>query len=508
MSRSRRMVSGLDAGFAALLALVLLVILNFLAHRWNRTWDWSARGEHTLSDKTLTLLKEGVAKQKDPVRIATFFHPGNGFEGELQTRVRGLLDRYKEACPSLRIEHVDPYVDDQRAKALVRELLDTGKVEMNSVVLACGKRRKTVSESSLAVAGDPDAEGAPQKIQSFKAEDALSSALGSVLTAKQARIAYLTGHGEQSISDEKNPRSLFLFKDHLDNQSLKLEETTLSSPQPLEGRFDLVVVAGPTASYTAAEQDILDSYLRHGGRLLVMMDAEPGPGNKGLLQNGLEPLLARWGVAARDELLIDPAHAVQLDRNAPPRGEFFFTDGFKPHPITRGMDSRTPVVLIGARPVEPAPGDAPSGIRISPLFEASASAWAKHDLRDLAIKPLAPDKRLDRRGPHCLGVAVELDAADGAAGTGAKAGRAVILGDADMAAALSLSISPSNKDFLSNAIYWLLDRQESMGISPRADAANLTMAETDFRKAWLPVMGLAPAILAAIGLAVWISRRF
>ena len=119
MSRSRRLVSGLDAGFAAVLALALLLVLNFLAQRWNRTWDWSGRGEHTLSDKTLNLLRKDVSSQKDPVRIAVFFHagPDNGFEIELQERLRSLLDRYQSACPSLQVDRVDPYLDAPRAKA-------------------------------------------------------------------------------------------------------------------------------------------------------------------------------------------------------------------------------------------------------------------------------------------------------------------------------------------------------------------------------------------------------
>ena len=181
MSRSRRLVSGLDAGFAAVLALALLLILNYLAHRWDRTFDWTASGDHTLSEKTLTLLREGAAKQKDKVRIVTFFSPRRGYEGqfeieqELQARVQALLDRYKAACPSLVIEHVSPDQDIQRAKALAQELLDTPNAELNSVVLSCGKRHKTVSETAL---GDPDA--GRGHIGSFKAENAISSALDGV----------------------------------------------------------------------------------------------------------------------------------------------------------------------------------------------------------------------------------------------------------------------------------------------------------------------------------------
>ncbi len=509
--RSRRILSGTDAVVSAILALALLGILNFLVARYDRTFDWTGTRLHTLNTQTANLLKD-IQEKQTRVRIAAFFAPQYEWHTDLRTRVKALLDRYKAVCPSLEVQILDVYSDPKRAEAAAKDMLG-GAVEPNSVVFRCGDQHKSVTATDMAVPDFPD------RVREFKGEDAFSSALRTVLLAKTPRILCVSGHGERTLDEEKDHgEMLSALKGVLDRAGLPLKAEPLGTG-PLAGRWDLVVVAGPTSRYLPEEAERLHQYLLEGGRLLLFLDPLLGPGNKGLEPTGLEALVARWGVAARDELVIDRKRCLP-DREGRPQTHLFATTGFSAEsPITRGMGTETPMLFGAARPVEAAPEGAPPGLRLATLVRSEASSWAKSDLRDLVRGALMPEPKLDRPGPHGLAVQVEVHpedipppAAERKPGPAAlpsetrPGGRAVVVGDADIASSYILSQFQPDRDFVVNAVYWLLDRQESMGISGKSDVVKINLDPKDIRTLRDTRLSV-PLGFLVLGVLVWWVRR-
>ena len=499
----RRFLAGMNVFVAALLALALAAILNYLAARWDRDFDWTRQSAHTLDSRTRNLL-DGIRERKEKVRIATFFAPEHAWEAELMVRVTTLLDRYKAACPDLEVKKADIYREPSTAMALAQEMVD-GKAEPNMVAVRCGDRRKTIKAEEMALPDGPD------RIREFKGEDAISTALQTVLNAKPARILYATGHGERSLTDPKDPNGFQVLKELMDRESLALKEQPVGN-DPLEGRWDLVIVGGPQSPWLPDEVEALDRYLRSGGRVLLMLDPVLGEGNKGLSPTGLEALAGRWGIAVRDELVLDLKHAVGRDAENRPRTEVFRTTAFVPGgPITRGMDAQTPVVFAVARPVEPSPAGAPPGFTVAPLVRSEPGSWAKRDFRDLVLGPLRPDPRMDRAGPHILGVQLEIvkDGDPTATSDGGlrPGGRAVVLGDADVASSQVLSLGQINRDLVFNAVYWLLDRKDSMGITAKSDLVRINLPQDQLRQSSRLVQYAAPIVFLLVGVLVWWFRR-
>ncbi len=114
-------------------------------------------------------------------------------------------------------------------------------------------------------------------------ERELTSALVRVLLGGERKLYAITGHGERDIDG-------FLGTDFA---QLKLELTRLNfTVQPLNLRetgavpedADVVLIAGPTAQFSAAEIEALQDYVDRGGSLFVLSD--PGTGG-GTLSNGV-----------------------------------------------------------------------------------------------------------------------------------------------------------------------------------------------------------------------------
>lgn len=514
--RSRRLLFGMDVVAAAALAVALFLILNFLAARYDRSFDFTRQKFHSLDQKTARLL-QGIAERKERVQIATFFDTRADlpYVQELRERVVRLLDRYKDVCPGLEIQHVDLYRDPERAKKVAQEIVG-GPVELNSVGFRCGDRHKLVASGDMAVIG-----GTPVAVRAFKAEDAFSTALNTILLARQPVILYATGHGERSLASEQPGAAGFEgLKELMEQQGLKLKPELLGG-DPLEGRADLVIIGGPGGPYLPQEADLLHDFLLHGGKILMLLDppmARPGTHAPG----GLEDLLVRWGVTAYDEVVLDYRNAPLQDNEQRRIPEIFRAAGFSPDsPISRGMAPETPLTFSVARPVEPARGGIPAGLRVQTLVRSAPESWAKRDYRGLGQGPLRTDPRMDRRGPHAMAVQIEVQplpplptASSDITPSGppplppdAKAGgKAVIIGDGDLAANQWI-LAGANRDFVFNALYWLLEREDSMGISAKSDVVKIVMDDERLRQASLLIQFGAPAVFLFAGMLVWWLRR-
>jgi len=127
-------------------------------------------------------------------------------------------------------------------------------------------------------------------------------------------------------------------------------------------------------------------------------------------------------------------------------------------------------------------------------------------------------RRLDRAGPHVLGVQLEVLPVHEALPTASSdappplppdtqpGGRALVLGDADLASNQVLFQSKANQDFLLNAVYWLLNREDSMGISAKSDVIHVVLYPDQRRQVEELIQWLPGLLCLLTGVLVWWLR--
>ena len=127
---------------AVLLALALLVIVNYFGWKYHGRFDWTASEIHTLSDKTHNIL----ATLDQPVEIVVFLTPNQG-NLELYEQVRNLVQLYEAASSQISVRFLDPV----RKLAEAQQLAERFELSNpNVVVVASGDEKRILLESELA----------------------------------------------------------------------------------------------------------------------------------------------------------------------------------------------------------------------------------------------------------------------------------------------------------------------------------------------------------------------
>src|SRR5215475_7227413 len=154
------------ATYATVYVLVVLAVLagiNFLANRYEKSYDSTANKQYSLSDQTIKVVK-GL---KNDVTV-TYFDSADRFPG-----ARGTLDRYSALSPKFHVEYIDPERKPQQAKA-------------------AGYRR----DVSILV----DSNGKKEQAKSLTEEEITGALIRSLKTGER-NACFVTGSGEHSIDE-------------------------------------------------------------------------------------------------------------------------------------------------------------------------------------------------------------------------------------------------------------------------------------------------------------------
>lgn len=479
-STRRRVAFGLNAGAAIFLALVLVAMLNYLAHRHYARFDWSRSGFYRLSDKTRSLLASVTSR----VEVVVFFQPDHpAYEDVVR-----LLKEYQHAAPNLRVERVDPNRDLGRAEALARQYEVN---QLNVVVFSTEGRTKFVGADELTEIDYSGAlYGEAPQARSFRGEQAFSSALHSLTQLRQPIVYFIRGHGERDINDRDPYTGYSAIAQHIRRDNAVVRDLLLAEARQIPADADALVLPGPTKTLAPQEIDLLKAWLNNSGRLLLLLDTGGTA--------GLGPLLESWDVRLRDDVVVDPSRTLS--------GLDLFVNDYGIHPITRDLREVTSVFYL-PRSVEPIPppDDAPKAAdrpRVSVLVRSSPDSWAESDLEQ---KPMKFDRQRDRQGPISLAVAVERGAAVDL-GMDLRPSRLVVFGDTDFLS--NGALTGGNTDLFLNALNWLLEREQLLSIAPKPlDDIRLVISRAQLRGVYWTVLAILPGLVAILGAGIWWQRR-
>ncbi len=491
--RRRRMKIGrIRIGLNVLVQIVLILFLaamvNSLAFKHYRRWDFSRDQKYALSDKT----KRFLETLKDKMRITVFFSPGTPITADVQN----LLTEYQYAGNGkIDLEQIDPERNLSRAK----ELFDKYKVvtDESLLVLDYDGRNKTVKASEMA---DVDQSGAAlgegPRIAAFKGEQAITSAMIDLVEGKKKTLGYVTGHKEPALSAPTSPVSL--LKTFIENENIKFQELNLLDQPSIPADMNAIMIVGPQYDFSDREMKLLRDFWDKQGRILVLLDPAANTPR-------LRAFLDELGVKVNsDRLMVFVRTGIE---------ELALTRDVQAHflgdsPVTKRLADVRSIFVGGTCSLTLDPNRVrAANIRLEPLIQAEKGYFAETDYNTDNQVKLQEDAKKAGDVPLTIAASVEKGGSADAR-VQVNSSRLVAVSNATFVQDSAIMQDQAALDFVSGAVNWLLSREELIGIAPKIPKPltfNLD-PEALRRLRWI-LLVLMPLVPAAIGTVVWWQRR-
>lgn len=506
----------ISASAGIIAAMVLAVLVNVLAARHYRRWDWTRGGLYTLHDATVQTLRS----LEEPIKVYVLLSA----DDPLTLSVRHLLDAYRAETTRLVVEYTDPdshpaeFLALQQRYGIVAGKTDDGRIVTDAaIIVARGDRPHFVTARDLvSVEDEEDLRARP------RLEQALTGAIRSVLSTERPRACFTAGHGERG-AEVGGATGLAALRDRLIKDNF--EVTTLgedggeddeggepAAPRPKTPTAEqlsacrLLIVAGPSEPVPPAEVAAWRRYVEQGGSALVVVGPVPDTDDQRYLKLGVDELLAAAGVKLEEDFIfeLDPAR-----RSTQGYGETFMPV-VRPHPITEGLlqakDRGIEPVLTVASSLRPT-GTGP--VAPVPLLETSEQAFGMVDFFGWAKAPSAPKATGgDHRGPLAVAYAAELPKPPGST---APYGPRVVVVSSPSALFGANWQSPELRGtalLVESAVSWLTARPPLLDIPEKpAVVAGLRLSEGSVAAIFRYVVLYMPLAAALLGVAVHLARR-
>jgi ABC-type uncharacterized transport system involved in gliding motility auxiliary subunit len=467
--RHRQARLGTAATLSVLIVLGILVAINYIASRENKRWDLTAGATYSLTGETATLLSRLDA----PLRMLVFTR-----QSEF-ARYRPRLSKYEDASKKISVRYVDP--------------------EKNPTVA----REKEIKAFPVIVL---EYKGRTEQIVS-DAERDVANGLIKVMTGQQKKVYFVEGHGEHDPTQTDLTGyagiASVLTQENYSSDKLTLTQTGVPADAAV------VVVAGPTIDYLPNEVDALRSYLRKGGKLLLLVDPPKKVDSAPLTT--LLALAREWDIAVGSDVVIDESAYLMsalFPVVQPPYPPSPITDGFRYQtafpfvssvaPIAGGVDGRNAQTFVQTGPASRTVGD------VRQMLAAKETALPRFD-----------EKRGDKKGPISIAAAVSAAPAEMPATPAATdqepaakpESRLAVIGNSDFVANSRVGLG-GNRDLFLNAVSWLAQREYLISLRPREpEDRRITMTTSQqFVVAMLALL-FVPVLCIASGIYTWWRRR-
>lgn len=453
--------------------LAVLATVNFLANRYDKTYDSTKNKQFSLSDQTIKVVK-GL---KSDVHI-TYFDQQERF-----VTARDTLDRYANLSSKVKVEYIDPNRKPQQARA-------AGYTRDTPILVDTGIRKEPAKSLT---------------------EEEITGALIRAQKTQTRNVCFLSAGGEHSI-DQQDPGGFSTAKALLEKDNYKTRAITPKTagaadatkqvtigqkqePVSVEIPKDcsVLVIAGPQAAYSQTIVDAIKAYETGGGRTLFMLDNSLRIGREAAPNDSPEllKLLADWGVTVNKDLVLDLSGVGRLFGLGP---EIPVLLQYESHVITRPLN-RIPTAFPLARSLDIKSG---GGATVEKLLSTSEDSVAVTNVGAGG----AIDVKNGKKGPLTL-------AAAGTLSEGNNKNRFIVIGTAQFALNNLLgSRAVGNGDLFLNMVNWLSSDEDLISIRPK-EPENQTLNMSGQRGPlmfWMSVV-LFPLAVVGMGLGTWWKRR-
>src|SRR5579862_8176568 len=432
--------------------LAVLGVANFLANRYDKSYDATANKQFSLSDQTVKAVK-GL---KQDVTV-TYFGETTQFP-----QARDLLGRYALLSPKLKVDYIDPVKKPQLARA-------AGVRTEGTTIVDTGLRKEEAKSLS---------------------EEEITGALVRSLKGGERNACFLSGSGEHSL-DETAGGGFSTLKDGLEHNNYKTRSVNVVQAAPaapgtapvigqvqaakveIPKDCSVVVSGGPKLAYSAAEVSALKDYVENGGSVLFMMDTPLRIGSQEGTENPeLVKLLAGWGVTMNNDLALDTSGIGQIFGLGP---EVAMVTTYEQQPIVRDFKEGVPTAIPLSRTLAV---NGNTKVTVDKLLSTTDNSFATTNVAG----PIDPKKGL--KGPLVLAAAgtYHTDKLN-------SSGRFVVFGSSLWATNNFLgSRQIANRDLALNTFNWLTSDEDLISIRPKEPEDRRLTNNAPRAAGWIAIM--------------------
>ncbi|MCR5142963.1 MAG: GldG family protein [Ruminococcus sp.] len=240
------------------IALAIVILINLMVSRINVVWDMTPTGIYKLTDSTTNYL-ESLDK-----KVNFYFL----FDMDLlstDTESMPLYNAMKEysSYDCINFSAFDP--DDDPDK--VKELQEMGySISQGDIVIECEGRSKHIPANTMF---ETHTTGDGTKTAStvyFTGENIITGAIEAVVSGKEIKVYFLTGHGEKAIDTDYT-----ILKKNLAARNYIAEPLDLTVKDSVPEDAAIVIAAAPKSDISSNELTALNSYLDNGGNICFWM---------------------------------------------------------------------------------------------------------------------------------------------------------------------------------------------------------------------------------------------
>jgi ABC-type uncharacterized transport system involved in gliding motility auxiliary subunit len=444
------------AAYTAVYVLIVVAVvggINFLANRYNKSYDTTSSKKFTLSDQTAKIAKN----LKQPVTI-TYWDQPTQFPA-----AHDLLDRYKNLSSKIDVQYMD--TDKKRTQAIAAGVKTRGTIFIDV--------------------------GTKQQEAKSLTEEEITGAMVRAMKGGDRTVCFTLGSGEHAISDTDR-EGYSNLKDLVEKSTYKTDTLKLLEKPEIPTTCTILIVGGPHRDYIQPVVDAIKNYVENGGRALILLDPPLKFARQEIDDNqALVNVLGTWGVTVDKDLVLDTSGVGQLFGLGP---EFPLVTNYESHAIVREMKD-TPSGFPIARSLEVKNGDKTT---VEKLFSTSDNSFATTNLASPEIK----EGKGDKKGPLVMGAA-------GTYTTGKENGngRFVVVGSSRWVANNFLRFN-GNRDLVLNMLNWLSSDEDLISIRPKEpEDRRLNMTSRQMNMVFYESVLFIPLLVVVAGVGVWWRRR-
>lgn len=449
---------GANAVLMVLVFTVILVIVAMMSMKYKMRLDLTATKRYTLSDQTLKILD---SLDRDVEAIA-FYRT----DERTRQAMEDLLESYASESPRFTYWFVDP----DKKPALAEKY---GVTSYRTTLLRSGGREERIG---------------------YESEEKITNALLKVTRDYMKSVYFLKGHGENSISSDRQD-GYKAVKESLEKENFSVKELLLVEEEAVPEDCAVLVVSGPKRNLLPSELDKITAYIDGGGSVLFMLDPGTVP--------ALVDYLGGYGFHVGDDIVIDTLSQVFGANYLVP----VVTAYEKDHPITAEFNLMTFFPLARSVAVQPNPE---AGIYM--LASTGKSSWAETDRKSLEDGKAEFDEDEDRKGPVPLVSVVLVEtkvegAKETPEGERKTYAKLITVGDSDFVSNTHINLA-GNRDFFLNIVSWLAEEADLISIRKKQEGITpVILTATQGRLIFWVAVVMPPTLVGIAGLGVFFRKR-
>ena len=496
---------GVRAVLQIVFAILSLVFIYYLSLTYQTRKDLSEGSDFTVSEATKNLLRSsGVMDREEPIKIIAALRKSSPH----YSRLRPVVEEYERLSKGkVKLEYLDPIRDKDRAFEIQNNYGDLLADKLFEDDIFIIDARKGASANSVEATEDVTSHlrylpassmvisrtdiNNQRRIVGYQDEDLLSSMLQSAIEGKP-RIMYLVeDKSDLEVTAAGSP--LQVISEALQKQNIYLLPLKISQVDRIPENAEGLVIVAPEYDFEPKEIEVLESYWKRPSSAIITY---LNPTTRAV---NLRAFLRKNGVTPRDDRII-------RTRNGRTENQVLATFTVGAGLGVNGSLEMKSVPFegrVGSLEVREGAEDLVANrIQAYSLIETAPDFWGETDYKKANPKY---DDDSDYSGPLSIGAAVIRGNAN-SDDTAPNISKMIILSTSDFLDPARLG--NEQLDFVKNSTYWLLGREELMGIGPRSlQRRKLNLIKDDVKFLSNIVLFFIPVGLFLVAMFVWNIRR-